>query len=264
MLAASSRFIDEAVNGNGMRINGFDIHRAFAEAVAWEDDKLRRLGRVDMRRNFLMALAATLSREDIVVVQGTGNAAAVASVIGPYVKRVVIANPIQVLMIAHAKIKIDTIDAGELAQLYASGYGGSKGRAWLSKQVLPEDKRLAIERHLREFVRLGEDLVVIERNLARSALADENVARLMAIPGVDMIMLETTSQISSRDRRLRAGRAARCGWRTRRTRRTGFQTGAPPPSRTFNVSIESDRLSRLCDCRPTCPTRPTRPTRPFP
>jgi hypothetical protein len=29
---------------------------------------------------------------------------------------------------------------------------------------------------------------VIERNLARSALADENVARLMAIPGVDMIV----------------------------------------------------------------------------
>jgi len=68
-----------------MRIIGVDIHRAFAEAVAWEDGKL---GRVGMRRNFLTAFAATLSPEDIVVVEATGNA-----VIGPYVKRVVIANP---------------------------------------------------------------------------------------------------------------------------------------------------------------------------
>ena len=42
--------------------------------------------------------------------------------IGPHVKRVVIANPKQVRIIAHAKIKTDTIDAGVLAQLYASGF----------------------------------------------------------------------------------------------------------------------------------------------
>ena len=35
-----------------MRIIGLDIHRAFAEAVAWDDGKLKRLGRVDMRRLF--------------------------------------------------------------------------------------------------------------------------------------------------------------------------------------------------------------------
>ena len=56
-----------------------------------------------MRRNLLTAFAATLSREDIVV-EATGNATAVASVIGPHVKRVVIANPIQVQMIAHGKL----------------------------------------------------------------------------------------------------------------------------------------------------------------
>jgi transposase len=60
---------------------------------------------------------------------------------------------------------------------------GANGRAWLFHQVLPEDERLAVERHLREFDRLGEDLKVIERDLASSALADESVKRLMAIPG---------------------------------------------------------------------------------
>jgi transposase len=223
-----------------MGIIGLDIHRAFAEAVVWQDGKLKRLGRVDVRRDRLAAFAATLSKDDVVVVEATGNASAVAAVIGPHVKRVVIANPKQVRIIAHAKIKTDTIDAGVLAQLYASGFlpevwvadeptqalrrqvtrrnqivrqrsrlkniiqsilhahlipscphqdlCGSKGRAWLGEQVLPEDERLAVERHLREFDRLGDDLKVIERDLARSALADESVTRLMTIPGVDMVV----------------------------------------------------------------------------
>ena len=221
-----------------MRIIGLDIHRAFAEAVAWEGGGLRRLGRVDMRRDLLAAFAATLSPNDVVVIEATGNAAAVAAVVRSYVKKVVIANPKQVRVIAHAKIKTDAIDAGVLAQLYASGFlpevwipdeptqalrrqvtrrnqivrprsrlkntiqsilhahlipscphadlCGAKGRAWLSEQVVPEDERLAIERHLREFDRLGADLQVIERDLARAALADEGVKRLMTIPGVDM------------------------------------------------------------------------------
>ncbi len=105
-----------------MRIIGLDIHRAFAEAVAWEDGKLKRIGRVDMRREVLTAFAQGLQQDDVVVVEATGNAAAVAAVIGPHVKRVVIANPKQVRIIAHAKIKTDTIDAGVLAQLYASGF----------------------------------------------------------------------------------------------------------------------------------------------
>ena len=223
-----------------MRIIGLDIHRAFAEAVAWQDGKLKRLGRIDMRRDRLEAFAATLHQDDSVVVEATGNAASVAAVISPHVKRVVIANPMQVRMIAHAKIKTDTIDAGVLAQLYASGFlpevwipdestqalrrqvtrrnqivrqrsrlkniiqsilhaylipacphqdlCGPKGRAWLCEQVLPDDERYAVERHLREFDRLGNDLQVIERDLARSALADESVARLMTIPGVDMVV----------------------------------------------------------------------------
>ena len=70
-----------------MRIIGLDIHRAFAEAVAWDDGKLRRLGRVDMRRELLTAFAEQLSEDDVVVVEATGNAAAVAAVISPHVRR---------------------------------------------------------------------------------------------------------------------------------------------------------------------------------
>jgi hypothetical protein len=47
-----------------MRIIGLDIHRAFAEAAAWDEDELKRLGRVDMRRHLLEAFAKKLAKED--------------------------------------------------------------------------------------------------------------------------------------------------------------------------------------------------------
>jgi len=59
-----------------MRIIGLDIHRAFAEAVAWDDGKLRRLGRVDMRRELLTAFAEQLSEDDVVVCTATTKVAA--------------------------------------------------------------------------------------------------------------------------------------------------------------------------------------------
>ena len=76
-----------------MRIIGLDIHRAFAEAVAWSNGKLSRLGRIIMRREPLEEFARQLSKSDIVIVEATGNAASVAAVIGPHVSRVV--SPIQ-------------------------------------------------------------------------------------------------------------------------------------------------------------------------
>ena len=76
-----------------MRIIGLDIHRTFAEAVAWEDGRLRRLGRVDMRRDLLEAFAARLSATDVVVIEATGNSTSAAAVVAPYVNKVVIANP---------------------------------------------------------------------------------------------------------------------------------------------------------------------------
>jgi transposase len=117
-----------------------DIHRAFAEAVAWDDGKLKRLGRVDMRRPLLEAFAKKLSKDDVVVVEATGNAASVAAVIAPHVKKVVIANPMQVRIIAHAKIKTDTIDAKVLAQLYASGF--------LPEVWIPDEPTQALRRQV--------------------------------------------------------------------------------------------------------------------
>src|SRR4029079_8174891 len=59
---------------------------------------------------------------DEVVIEATGNCMAVSRVLTPFVKRVVIANPLQVKAIAHAHVKTDKVDAGTLANLYAAGY----------------------------------------------------------------------------------------------------------------------------------------------
>ncbi len=124
-----------------MRIVGMDIHRVAAEVVSLLDGEIVKLGRVQMLRDKLEEFARKeLTHDDHVVIEATGNAAAVAEVLSPYVDRVVIANPKQVHMIAHAKVKTDTIDATVLAKLYASGF--------LPEVWVPDPATLALRRQV--------------------------------------------------------------------------------------------------------------------
>lgn len=104
------------------RVIGIDIHRTFGEVVFWEDGELRHAGRIDMTRTALEGFGKSLLATDEIVIEATGNAMAVSRVLSPFVKLVVIANPLQVKAIAHAHIKTDKVDAGTLANLYAAGY----------------------------------------------------------------------------------------------------------------------------------------------
>ena len=223
-----------------MRIIGLDIHRVFAEAVALEDGEFTRLGRIGMTRDHLEDFGRTLLPTDHVVVEATGNATAVTAILAPHVARVAVANPLQVHLIAKAKIKTDAIDARVLAHLYAAGFlpevwipdtatlarrrqvtrrtqlvrqrvrlksivqsilhanlvppcpfadiFGGKGRAWLRAQYLPDDEREAVERQVEEYDRLSEALKGVERDIARTALSDPDVTRLMTVPGIDMVV----------------------------------------------------------------------------
>lgn len=124
-----------------MRIIGMDIHRVAAEVVSLLDGEIVKLGRIQMLRNKLEEFARReLTHDDHVVIEATGNAAAVAEVLSPYVDRIVIANPKQVHMIAHAKVKTDTIDATVLAKLYASGF--------LPEVWVPDPETLALRRQV--------------------------------------------------------------------------------------------------------------------
>jgi len=103
------------------RVIGMDIHRTFAEVVFWEDGRLRHHGRIDMTRSGLEGFGRSIEPADEIVIEATGNAMSVVRVLSPFA-RVIVANPMQVKAIAHARIKTDKIDAGVLAQLQASGF----------------------------------------------------------------------------------------------------------------------------------------------
>lgn len=62
---------------------------------------------------------------------------------------------------------------------------GHKGRAWLAEQELPADERQAVEALLRQLDFHGDELKLVDAELARVALRREEVKRLMTIPGVD-------------------------------------------------------------------------------
>ena len=61
------------------------------------------------------------------------------------------------------------------------GLFNGPGRAWLARQALPDDERAAITRHLRELDRLGEDLAVLDHEIAQATVDDSAVRRLLTI-----------------------------------------------------------------------------------
>jgi transposase len=105
-----------------MHAVGLDIHRNFAEVAEIRDGVARQLGRFDLVRDKVIAFAKRLGQEAEVVIEATGNTMAVARLMAPHVKSVLIANPLQVRAIAHAKVKTDKIDALTLAKLHAAGF----------------------------------------------------------------------------------------------------------------------------------------------
>src|SRR5208282_6658833 len=54
------------------------------------------------------------------------------------------------------------------------------------RQPFPDDEMMAIERHLRELDRLGEDLELLDREVAKNALDNPAVKRLLTITGVNV------------------------------------------------------------------------------
>jgi transposase len=105
-----------------MRVIALDVHRSFAQVAELEDGVLRQRGRIDLIRDKVLEFARALRRDDEVVLEATGNTMAIVRLLKPHVARVIIANPLQVRVIAEAKAKTDRIDAAALARLHAAGY----------------------------------------------------------------------------------------------------------------------------------------------
>ncbi|MET4278897.1 transposase [Bradyrhizobium sp. F1.2.2] len=97
---------------------------------------------------------------DQVVIEATCNCMAVSRVLSPFVKRVVIANPLQVKTIAHAHVKIDKVDAGTLASLYAAGYLPD---IWMPDAATERLRRLIARRY--QVVRIGKCNAILHAHL---------------------------------------------------------------------------------------------------
>jgi len=77
---------------------------------------------VDLVRDRRFGFAASLRKDDEIVIEATGNIVAVERLLRPYVKRVVVANSRLVKAIAWARVKKNKVDAAELAKLHAGGF----------------------------------------------------------------------------------------------------------------------------------------------
>jgi transposase len=73
----------------------------------------------------------------------------------------------------------------------ASDPFGDKGRAWIAEQILPIDERLTVDGCLRQLDFLGDELAQIDAVIAQQVLGDDDVRRLMTIPGVDVVTATT-------------------------------------------------------------------------
>jgi transposase len=126
-----------------MRVMGLDVHRSFAVVAILEDSVLSSGGRVELARGAVVAFGRKLRPKDEVVIEATGNTAMIVRLLRPFVQRVVIANPLQVRAIAHAKVNTDKIDAAVLAKLHASGF---LPEVWMPDEATETLRRLVAPR----------------------------------------------------------------------------------------------------------------------
>src|SRR5256884_5271939 len=128
-----------------LRFVGCDVHKRTAVfTLLLEDGTLFARYTVPVTREALTAFAERqLVGEDRLAMEATTNTWAVAGVLRPFVKEVVIGNPLRVRAIAEAKIKTDKVDSRVLAELLRCDY---LPKVW---QPDPETQRLRRLTHRR-------------------------------------------------------------------------------------------------------------------
>lgn len=76
-----------------MRVIGFDVSRTVAEIAFLEHGKIRSGGRIAVERSSLQRFGQNLRATDHLVLEATGNTAAISETLKPYVDRAIVANP---------------------------------------------------------------------------------------------------------------------------------------------------------------------------
>jgi transposase len=68
---------------------------------------------------------------------------------------------------------------------------GKAGRAWLAALELPSDERETVDGCLRQIDFLDAEIAMLEKEIARHALASDDIRRLMTVPGVSLTTAAT-------------------------------------------------------------------------
>jgi transposase len=148
-----------------VRFIGLDVHRDFCEVAISDGGKARSAGRIDTSPAALQLFAGSLAPDDRVVLESTGNALAIARILEVHVAEVVLANPMQVRAICHAKVKNDRFDARTLAELLAVDL---IPRVWITDERTRVLRRLTSRRAqlVRQRTRVKNEVsAVLVRNL---------------------------------------------------------------------------------------------------
>jgi transposase len=103
-----------------MRFIGMDVHRDHCEVAIAEAGKVRPADPIPTRPKVLEAFARSLDPKDEVVLEATFGAVAIAAIIRPHVRRVVVFDPRRLKGMDPRKT--DRRDAKVLAELLAAGY----------------------------------------------------------------------------------------------------------------------------------------------
>ncbi|SEO16332.1 hypothetical protein SAMN04489859_10402 [Paracoccus alcaliphilus] len=103
-----------------MRSIGMDVHRSFAQVAILEGGKTTEI-RIDLDHDAVVAFGQALRSDDKVVLEATGNTAATVRLLAPFVARVVIANPLRVKAIAHARLRRSAARRGSARQPISIG-----------------------------------------------------------------------------------------------------------------------------------------------
>jgi transposase len=164
-----------------MRYLGLDVHRDFCEVAICERGRARSAGRIDTMREALELFASSLAPDDRVVLESTGNALAITNILRGQVAEVVLANPMQVRAISHAKVKNDRVDARTLAELLAADL---LPQVWIADDSTRALRRLTSRRTqlVRQRTRTKNEVsaVLIRNLIARPNVSDHGNRRFMS------------------------------------------------------------------------------------
>jgi transposase len=107
-----------------VRFIGVDVHRDFCEVAIVEDGRLRFARQVASTPSELEMFACSLAPDDVVAMEATANALAIARIVEPHVARVVLADPKAVRRITGLRAKTEQDRRGAVGSPAGSRFFG--------------------------------------------------------------------------------------------------------------------------------------------